>query len=126
MKCLSFAIVMLLMGTVAVAQTGMDEVVASMKSGNSAQLGRFFDQTVQIHLPENSGSFSRSKAVEILRNFFITHPVKGFQLIHAGQHTGSEYCIGTLITLNGAYRTTIFMQQSAGVQVLQEIRMERR
>ena len=62
----------------------------------------------------------------MLRDFFATHPVKGFEIIHKGEKAGSQYCIGTLQTKTGNYRTTVFMKQKGDGQVLQELRVENR
>jgi Domain of unknown function (DUF4783) len=47
-----------------------------------------------------------------------------FQVKHKGENSGSQYCIGTLATKNGSFRTTVFMKQKNDKQVLQEIRFE--
>jgi len=61
-----------------------------------------------------------------LKDFFTSNPVKNFEILHKGENAGSQYCIGTLNTKNGAYRTTIFMKQKGDIQVLQELRFENR
>jgi len=50
--------------------------------------------------------------------------VKSFDVIHKGENAGSQYCIGTLVTKGGSFRTTIFMKQKGDQQVLQELRFE--
>jgi hypothetical protein len=62
----------------------------------------------------------------VLKDFFGNYPVKNFETIHKGENAGSEYCIGTLVTKNGSFRTTIFMKQKGEGQVLQELRFENR
>ena len=104
----------------------IDEVVAALKAGNAAQAARYFDQTVEINLPDKGGSYSKSQAEIVLKDFFANNPVKGFEVIHQGQNAGSQYCIGTLHTKNGSFRTTIYMKQKGELQVLQEIRFESR
>ncbi|HMJ46826.1 MAG TPA: DUF4783 domain-containing protein [Ferruginibacter sp.] len=104
--------------------TGIDEIVTALKGGNASQVSKFFDKTVDITLPEKSNSYSSSQAEMILRDFFIINPIKGFQVIHKGENSGSQYCIGTLLTKNNSYRTTIFMKQKGDKQILQEIRFE--
>ena len=108
------------------AMVGMEDVVAALKKGNASQVARYFDNTVEITLPEKSNSYSRSQAEIILRDFFRTKSVKGFDVIHQGDNGGSQYCIGTLFTSNATYRTTLFMKQKANKQTLQEIRFENR
>ena len=46
------------------------EVVKAIKSGNSAEVSKFFDNTVEITLPEKSNSYSKSQAELVLRDFF--------------------------------------------------------
>jgi len=62
----------------------------------------------------------------VLKDFFASNPVKNFEVIHKGENAGSQYCIGTLQTKNGVYRTTIYMKQKDKQQVLQELRFENR
>jgi hypothetical protein len=91
----------------------IDEVVNAMRTGNVTAMAVYFDNTVEITLPEM-----------VLKDFFNNNPVKGFTVIHKGQNAGYQYCIGTLLTKNGNFRTTIQMKQKKDAQVLQEIRFE--
>ena len=95
-----------------------------MKTGNSSEIAKFFDNTVEINMPEKSNSYSKSQAELVLKDFFNSNTVKTFEIIHKGENSGSQYCIGTLITKNGSFRTTIFMKQKGDKQVLQEITFE--
>jgi len=104
----------------------IDEVVAAVKSGNAAQIARFFDNTVEISMPDKSNSYSKSQAEIILKDFFANNPVKSFDVIHKGQNAGSQYCIGTLVTKTRSFRTTLYMKQKGDLQVLQELRFESR
>ena len=106
--------------------SSIDEVITAMKTGNSSEIAKFFDNTVEINMPDKSNSYSKSQAELILKDFFVSNPVKSFEIIHKGENAGSQYCIGTLQTKNGAYRTTIFMKQKGDKQVLQELRFENR
>ena len=103
---------------------GIDDVVSAFKAGNAAQAAKFFDNTVDIALPAKTSSYSKSQAEVILRDCFNTNQVRSFTILHQGNRGGSEYCIGTLVTKNGTFRTTIFMKQRGDRQYLQEIRFE--
>ncbi len=118
-----FSVAVLSSFTIAVT---IDEVATAMKTGNTAGIAKFFDNTVEISLPDKTGSYSKSQAEIILKDFFDNNPVKSFDVIHKGQNAGSQYCIGTLVTKNGSFRTTIYMKQKGDVQVLQELRFESR
>jgi Domain of unknown function (DUF4783) len=105
---------------------GIDEVVIAMKNGNASVIAKYFDNNVEISMPDKSNSYSKSQAELVLKDFFVNNPVKGFDVIHKGENAGSQYCIGTLQTKNGSFRTTIYMKQKGDVQVLQELRFENR
>jgi hypothetical protein len=105
---------------------GINDVLGAIKTGNASLMAKYFDNSVEISLPEKSSSFSKSQAELVLKDFFGNYPVKNFEIIHKGENAGSEYCIGTLVTKNGSFRTTIFMKQKVDGQVLQELRFENR
>ena len=106
--------------------TGIDEVVAAMRSGNSTLIAKYFDDLVDISMPDKSNTYSKNQAELVLKDFFTNNPVKKFEIIHKGENAGSQFCIGTLYTKNGSFRTTIFMKQKGGGQLLQELRFENR
>ncbi|MEO7046339.1 MAG: DUF4783 domain-containing protein [Ferruginibacter sp.] len=104
--------------------SGINEVVGALKAGNASEIAKYFDNTVEITLPEKSNSYSKSQGELILRDFFNSNVVKGFTIIHQGENAGSQYCIGTLVTKSGSFRTTIYMKQKGDKQIVQEIRFE--
>lgn len=119
----------LILGAVLSAFTffsSIDEVIADLKAGNATEIARFFDNTVEINTPDKTSSYSKSQAQLVLKDFFSTNTVKGFTLDHKGENSGSQYCIGTLLTKNGAFRTTVFMKLKGDKQVLQTITFERK
>ena len=108
------------------SRVSIEDVISAMKSGNSSQVAKYFDANVEISMPDKTNSYSKSQAELVLKDFFVSNPVKGFEIIHKGENAGSQYCIGTLLTKGGSYRTTIFMKQKGDIQVLQELRFENR
>ena len=107
-------------------KVGIDDIIAAMKTGNAAQVARYFDNNVEISMPDKSNSYSKSQGELVLKDFFTNNVVKSFDIIHKGENAGSQYCIGTLVTKSGSFRTTIFMKQKGDQQVLQELRFENR
>ena len=101
------------------------EVVKAIKSGNAAEVSKYFDNTVEITLPEKSNSYSKSQAELVLRDFFSANEVKDFEILHKSDTPGSLYCVGNLQTNNGTFRTTIFMKQKGDKELVQELRFER-
>lgn len=103
---------------------GIDEIISALKAGNATEIAKYFDNTVEITLPEKSNSYSKSQAEVVLRDFFSNNPVKSFEILHKGENAGSQYCIGTLVTKNASFRTMVYMKQKGSRQTLQEIRFE--
>ncbi|MGH2565642.1 MAG: DUF4783 domain-containing protein [Ginsengibacter sp.] len=107
------------------ALLSFDDVVKAIKAGDATQVSKYFDNTVEITLPEKSSSYSKSQAELVLRDFFAANTVKDFEILHRSNNSGSQYCIGNLKTINGTFRTTIFMKQKGSKEVLQELRFEK-
>ncbi len=102
-----------------------DDVVKAIKAGDASQVAKYFDNTIEITLPEKSNSYSKSQAILVLQNFFASNTVKDFEILHQSDNSGSQYCIGNLKTTNGTFRTTIFMKQKGSTEVVQELRFEK-
>lgn len=106
------------------ALQGIDEVVGALKSGNATELAKYLDDNVELTLPEKSDSYSKAQAQVIIKDFFSTNGVKGFELKHKGTSPGGNFAIGTLQTSSGNFRTNIFMRSNKGKDVVKEIRFQ--
>jgi hypothetical protein len=104
--------------------SGLDDVIGALRKGNATELAKYVDDNIEISLPDKSDSYSKTQAVIILKDFFTNNGVKGFDVIHKGDNGGSQFCIGTLQTRSGNYRTTVFMKTKNGRQVVKEIRFQ--
>ena len=102
----------------------IDGVIGALRTGNSAELARFFDDNVELTLPVKSDSYSRAQAQVIIRDFFTNNGVKNFELKHKGDSPGGHYCIGTLLTKSGNFRAHVFMKMKGNKEVLKEIRFQ--
>ena len=103
----------------------VEDIVTAIKNGDATEVSKYFDNTIEITLLEKSNSYSKSQAEVVLRDFFSTNGIKDFEVLHKGDNAGSQFCIGTLHTRNGIFRTTIFLKQKGDKQVLQELRFEK-
>lgn len=106
------------------SQSSIDDVIASIRSGNSNELAKFFDDSVELTLPDKSDSYSKAQAQLIVKDFFGNNGVKGFALKHKGDSPGGHFCIGTLETNAGNFRTNVFMKTKGGKEVVKEIRFQ--
>ena len=105
-------------------QSVIDEVIGALRTGSSNQLSAYFDENVELTLPDKSDSYSRAQAQLIVKDFFGNNGVKGFELKHKGDSPGGHFCIGTLQTNAGNFRTNVFMKTKNGKEVVKEIRFQ--
>lgn len=119
---ITFGLVMILSSFT--SQSGIDEVISALRSGNASTLAKYFDNYVDITMPEKSNNYSKSQAEIILKDFFSSNEVKSFEVKHKGNNENGEYCIGTLETKNGSFRATVYMQVKGNKQVIQDIRIK--
>lgn len=100
---------------------GLDEVIGALGSGNATELAKYVDDNIEITLPDKTETYSRAQALMVLKDFFANNGVRSFEIKHKGDTGGSQYCIGTLQTKAGAYRTTILMKTKNGRQLVKQI-----
>ncbi len=105
-------------------QNSIDEVIGALRTGNASQISGYFDDNVEITLPDKSDNFSKAQAQLIVKDFLNNNKVKGFDLKHKGDSPGGHFCIGTLQTSAGNFRTNVFMKIKNGKEVIKEIRFQ--
>lgn len=107
-----------------VQQPGLDEVIGALRSGSASELSKYFDDRVELTLPDQSDNYSKAQAEQIVKDFFGNNGVKGFELKHKGDAPDGHYCIGTLQTGSGNFRTHVLMKSKGGREVVREIRFQ--
>lgn len=102
----------------------MDDVIGALQNGNHRVLARYMDENVEVVLPQYRDSYSKVQAMMILKFFFSNNVVTGFDVKQKVKNGESMYCIGTLHTHTGNYRTVVFMKSKHNRQSMQEIRFQ--
>ena len=105
-------------------KNSLDEVIDAIKDGKANELAKYMDESVGITLPDKSNNYSKAQAILILKDFFDNNEVKSFEVKHKGDQNGGKYCVGTLQTKSGNYRTTVFMKTKNGSDFVKEIRFQ--
>lgn len=106
------------------AQGGIEDVISAIKSGNASGVTKYFDNYVDISMPDKSSNYSKSQGEVILKDFFTNNGVRNFEVKFKGNNDNGDYCIGTLQTKNGSYRATVYMRLKGSKQVIQDIRIQ--
>ena len=105
-------------------QSEIEHVISALNTGDAIELAKYFDENVELALPDKNDNYSRAQALLILKDFFSNNGIKSFEVKHKGEQEGGQFCIGTLQTRAGNFRTTVFMKMKAKKQVVKEIRFQ--
>jgi hypothetical protein len=103
---------------------GLEDVINALRNGNANEVAKYIEDDVEISLPERSDSYSKAQSVMILKDFFANNRVTSFEVKHQGDNNGNQFCIGTLHTQTGDFRTTIFMKSKNGKQSVKELKFQ--
>jgi hypothetical protein len=102
----------------------VEEILGAFRNGDALKISRHFDSFVEITVHDKSHSYSRTQAEVVLKDFFTTNNVRNFTIIHRVNSNNGEYCVGTLNTRLGEYRTTILFKNKGDRKLIQELRFE--
>jgi hypothetical protein len=101
-----------------------DEIIQSLKTGNSKTLSAYFNQNVELVVLENDNVYSKAQAQQIVNKFFSSNPPENFIIIHQGGKEGAQYVIGNLVTGKGTYRVYFLLKKSDGKDYIHQLRIE--
>ena len=100
------------------------EIINAFKTGNSEQLAKYFNNSVELLILTNENVYNKTQAKQIVKDFFSTHTPSGFTIIHEGGKQGSNFAIGKLTTNNGTFRVYVLLKLSNSKQYIQQLRIE--
>jgi hypothetical protein len=101
-----------------------DEILQSLKTGNSKTLSEYFNQNVEMVVLENDNVYSKAQAQQIVNKFFNSNPPENFTIIHQGGKEGAQYVIGNLVTSKGTFRVYFLLKKSSGKDYIHQLRIE--
>ena len=103
-------------------QSNIDGVIGAIRSGNSTGLSKYFDENVELTLPDKSDSYSKAQAEFVFRDFFRQHPPAEFSIIHQGSSKGGQpFAIGQYKSGTETYRVFMKIKVNNNQQLLHEI-----
>lgn len=102
-----------------------DEIILCLKSGNAKTLSGYFNQNVELVVPENDNVYSKAQAQLIVNDFFNAYVPQTFSIIHQGGKEGAQYVIGNLATKKGSFRVYFLLKKSDGKDYIHQLRIEK-
>ena len=101
-----------------------DEIIQSLKTGNSKTLSDYFNQNVEMVVLENDNVYSKAQAQQIVSKFFSDNNPENFNIIHQGGKEGAQYVIGNLLTSKGTFRVYFLLKKNSGKDYIHQLRIE--
>jgi hypothetical protein len=101
-----------------------DEIIQSLKTGDSKTLSEYFNQNVEMVVLENDNVYSKAQAQQIVSKFFSSNAPESFNIIHQGGKEGAQYVIGNLVTSGGTFRVYFLLKKNAGKDYIHQLRIE--
>jgi len=96
----------------------------ALKTGNSLQLSKYFNTSIELAIPGKEDIYSSKQAELIMKDFFTKHVPSNFVVLHKGGKEGSQYAIGNLTTSNGNFRVTLWVKLKENKPYIHQLRFE--
>lgn len=105
--------------------SGIDDIITSLGRGGTPALARYFDDNIEMTILDRAGRYSKDQAQMVLRDFFNSHPVLGFEISQKSENGERQYCSGKLMTSKGHFKTSIIVRVRNQRPRITEIRIEK-
>lgn len=101
------------------------DVSNHFRNGNSKEIARYFNASVELNIADETDTYSRAQAEQILRDFFTKNLPVNSTVIHL-INTNPNYQIGILsvLTKTVKYRVTVTFKKTSGEFLITELRIE--
>ena len=102
------------------------EINKSIKKGDYKNLSKFFNETIELTLPGNEGSYSKIHAKMIIKEFFNDYHPHNFKVNNTGTvKQGTSFIIGELLTDKAVFRTYYLLKEKSGEFFIQQLKFEK-
>jgi len=126
------AIIILVVITTSISATliiNSDDIIAdignAIKSGSAANVSKYFNSTLDLTTPDNEGTYSKTQAELILKDFFTKNPTTSFTINHNGSsNDGSLYAIGTYVSNSSSFRTYFLLKKVNTGYLIQKLEFD--
>ncbi len=112
--------------TLAVVQDDITSAVAAaINTGDAKKLASFFSPSIDLTLPGTEGTYSKSQAEMIVKDFFTKYPPASFKINQQGSsNEGSQFAVGTLISKAATFKTYFLIKKRDGIPLVHQLQFE--
>ncbi len=125
MKSLFF--IMFIIPVLGLVKPNMGEITSAISKGDVKTLSTYFDESVEVAILDDEDIYDKPEAIAVVDKFFKSNTPKSFSQVHKGTSKGSDshYVIGDLIAGKTTYRVYLYMKESSGKYLIQELRFDK-
>jgi len=129
MKVLTIILMMLLPANMILLPQEDTDVIKDIafviSAADATKLATYFNETVDLTLPDNEGTYSKAQAELIMKDFFAKNPPDTFEINHQGSsNKGSIYAIGTYVASSHSFRNYILLKKISEDLKITQFRLE--
>ncbi|PLW95195.1 MAG: hypothetical protein C0592_00610 [Marinilabiliales bacterium] len=90
-----------------------DDIASAIREGDASKLAAFFASTIELSVPGKKGSYSKTQAEMIMREFFETYPPTSFTITAEGKSAAySLYAIGSYVSDAKTFKTYYLIRRA--------------
>ena len=102
-----------------------DRIAEAIRHSDARSLAVYFNETIDLGLPDNDNSYSASQGEMIMRDFFRKFPPVSFEVIQKGTtDPESRFAIGTYKTGTKEFRVYINLRKDNSTYRIHKIKFE--
>lgn len=102
----------------------IQKISEALKNGNSAELAKHFNPTVEMEILGEENVYSKAQAELLLKDFFNRNKPTSFKVNHQGTKGSTSFAIGILVTSTGNLRVSVFLKSEKEKMLIHQIRIE--
>lgn len=111
-------------GQLVPSESFINTITVIFKTGNSGELSKHLNSTVEIELLSEDNIYSKAQAELMMKDFFTRNKPSSFKINHQGNKGNTSFVIGTLVTDSGSFRVSVFMKSENDKHLIHQIRVE--
>ena len=101
------------------------EIIGALRKGNPGDLGKYFNEMVDLDIPGFKKLYSKTQASRIIKDFFSNKPVTNVSVNSEGDSSdGSKYTMGNLTAGGKKYNLYFLLRKSNGEYLIYQLHIQ--
>lgn len=110
---------------VAASPATISDIVNALKQGNASNVSNYFDNFIDIKLPnkEEAKNISKNQATQTLKDFYSEQEISSFELTSQRELGGTGYLTGKLKSDKHSFNITIMVKSKGNQSTIVSVRI---